>query len=90
MVLYVLGDDMKERINLPLYYKNFPFFYHPEDLKRSMEEIRQFLEHVPFLNNHDFTNRVLFSQEVKSNNTIEGYLDDIRLIKDRLFVKSCW
>ena len=82
MVLYVLGDDMKERINLPLYYKNFPFFYHPEDLKRSMEEIRQFLEHVPFLNNHDFTNRVLFSQEVKSNNTIEGYLDDIRLIKD--------
>ena len=73
---------MKDKNILPLDIAGIPFFYHAEDLKRISEEIHIFLEKASFLNNPDFANRVLFSQEVKSNNTIEGYLDDINLIKD--------
>ena len=73
---------MKDKNILPLDIAGIPFFYHAEDLKRISEETHIFLEKASFLNNPDFANRVLFSQEVKSNNTIEGYLDDINLIKD--------
>ena len=82
MIRYLSGDFMKEKQILPLDIMGIPLFYHEEDLKRICEETEIFLEKASFLNNPDFVNRVLFSQEVKSNNTIEGYLDDINLIKD--------
>ena len=81
MIGYQIGDFMKEKHVLPLDISGKFFFYHTEDLKRICEETSAFLEEAFFLNNLDFVYRVLFSQEVKSNNTIEGYLDDINLIK---------
>ena len=39
------------------------------------------LENMPFLDNLDFSKKVMFSHEIKSNNNIEGIIDDIDSIK---------
>ncbi len=45
------------------------------------EEIESFLIDENYMNNRKFAKRVLFSQEIKSNNTIEGITDDLLVIE---------
>lgn len=40
------------------------------------------LENKKFLDNIDFSKKVMFSHEIKSNNNIEGIIDDIDVIRD--------
>lgn len=48
------------------------------------EELELFLKDNKCMNNKEFANNVLFSQEIKSNNNIEGYNDDVGLVYDIL------
>lgn len=56
------------------------------------EEIESFLIDENYMNNRKFAKRVLFSQEIKSNNTIEGITDDLlvieRVINDASSIKD--
>ena len=45
------------------------------------EELESFLEDEDYMNNRRFAKKVLFSQEIKSNNTIEGITDDLLIIE---------
>ena len=48
------------------------------------EELELFLQDIKYMNNKEFANNVLFSQEIKSNNNVEGYNDDVGLVYDIL------
>ena len=45
-------------------------------------ELEEFLQNNKYMNNKSFSKGVLFSQEIKANNTIEGYKDDLALVWD--------
>lgn len=60
---------------------NKRFFITPDHLSIMKDELNDFLDREPLLNNLNFAKRVLFSQEIKANNSVEGYNDDIELIK---------
>lgn len=72
----------KKHTNLPLPVQNSYFYLIEEELKQLKEELETFLENMTYMNSLDFAKKVLLSQEIKSNNTIEGYLDDILLVQD--------
>ena len=57
------------------------FFITPKNLSAMKDELDDFLDREQHLNDLAFAKRVLFSQEIKANNSIEGYNDDIELIK---------
>lgn len=59
---------------------NLSFRYKIEKLKAIKEELEYFVENTNFVNQEDFTKKVLFPYEVKSNNAIEGYNEDITSI----------
>lgn len=72
---------MKSRLYLPLPLDNGSLFLVDDDLTPQKEELESLLGTINNMNNKDFSKRVLFGQEIKSNNTIEGYNDDISLVK---------
>lgn len=72
---------MKSRLYLPLPLDNGSLFLVDDDLTPQKEELESLLRTINNMNNKDFSKRVLFGQEIKSNNTIEGYNDDISLVK---------
>lgn len=47
-----------------------------------IEDLNYSLERKDFLNNIDFSKKVMFSHEIKNNNNIEGITDDIDSIRD--------
>lgn len=47
-----------------------------------VEDLNFCLENKKFLDNIDFSKKVMFSHEIKSNNNIEGITDDIDSIRD--------
>lgn len=53
------------------------------------EELESFLEDEDYMNNRIFAKKVLFSQEIKSNNTIEGITDDLLIIEKVISDASC-
>ena len=53
------------------------------------EELESFLEDEDYMNNRRFAKKVLFSQEIKSNNTIEGITDDLLIIEKVISDASC-
>ncbi len=53
-------------------------------LEEIKNELETFLEDNKYMNNRDFSKNVLFSYEIKANNTIEGYNDDISIVDDVL------
>lgn len=53
------------------------------------EELESFLENEDYMNNRRFAKKVLFSQEIKSNNTIEGITDDLLIIEKVISDASC-
>ena len=76
----VIVMEKKDKIILPLNIDQTNFFYRSSDLRSFQDEVNAFLEDIHFMKTRDFAYKVMFSQEVKSNNTIEGYLDDINLV----------
>ena len=78
----VIVMEKKDKIILPLNIDQTNFFYRSSDLRSFQDEVNAFLEDIHFMKTRDFAYKVMFSQEVKSNNTIEGYLDDITLVQN--------
>ena len=48
------------------------------------EELEEFLDGMKHLHTKAFAKDVMFSHEIKSNNQIEGYLDDVQLVKETI------
>ena len=68
-------------LELPIYEKrnlaiNENYY---QDIKNELEE---FLLDEDWLKKREFVQRILFNQEIKANNSIEGINDDLRLIED--------
>ncbi|MCI5879896.1 MAG: hypothetical protein MRZ34_03840, partial [Bacillales bacterium] len=68
-------------LELPIYEKrnlaiNENYY---QDIKNELEE---FLLDEDWLKRKEFVQRILFNQEIKANNSIEGINDDLRLIED--------
>lgn len=49
---------------------------------QTREELEEFLEGERHLQTKTFAKDVMFSHEIKTNNQIEGYFDDVKLVKD--------
>lgn len=58
-----------------------PFRINIDILKEIEEELELFLLEEDFMNTRDFSKKVMFSQEIKANNTVEGYNDSVSFIK---------
>lgn len=77
-----------EYLELPL--KNGkPLKINYDKFKDVREELESFLEDEDYMNNRRFAKKVLFSQEIKSNNTIEGITDDLLIIEKVISDASC-
>ena len=50
--------------------------------KKIEEELESFLDNKKHLHTKAFAKDVMFSHELKANNQIEGYYDDVKLVKD--------
>lgn len=69
---------------LPLTLDKGKLYLVSDKLKEKKEELELFLQDNKYMNSKEFSKNVLFSQEIKANNTIEGYNDDIGLVYDVL------
>lgn len=58
-----------------------PFRINIDILKEIEEELEIFLLEEDFMNTRDFSKKVMFNQEIKANNTVEGYNDSVSFIK---------
>ncbi len=73
-MLYKKLDLISERGN--------NFYYSEEILKDIYRELLLFLENTSNLDNLHFAKKMLFSHEIKANNQVEGYGDDLLLIEN--------
>ena len=69
---------------LPLSIDKGKLYLINDKLKKRVEELELFLQDNKYMNSKEFSKNVLFSQEIKNNNTIEGYNDDVGLVYDIL------
>ncbi len=71
---------MKEKLNL---YKTDgnSFYYKEEVIKPIVENMEIFLESSPIVFQKEITEKIMINQEIKTNNQIEGYLDNLDYIK---------
>lgn len=58
-----------------------PFRINIYILKEIEDELELFLLEEDFMNTRDFSKKVMFNQEIKANNTVEGYNDSVSFIK---------
>ena len=58
-----------------------PFRINIDILKEIEDELEVFLLEEDFMNTRDFSKKVMFNQEIKANNTVEGYNDSVSFIK---------
>ena len=58
-----------------------PFRINIDILKKIEEELEILLLEEEFMNTRDFSKKVMFNQEIKANNTVEGYNDSVSFIK---------
>ena len=76
-------NDQFQRLNLPLKLADQRhLFVNINKLTLLKEELDSFLEHNRYMNTKEFSENVLFSQEIKFNNSIEGYNDDVGIINE--------
>lgn len=61
--------------------KNMRFYYRDDLLKQSKEELVRFLEWDKNMDSLEFAKKMMYSHELKANNQVEGYQDDIELIE---------
>lgn len=57
------------------------FFIRNSVLLDLIKELESFLEQASFMNSKTFSKKVMFTHEIKANNTIEGINDDVTLIE---------
>lgn len=57
------------------------FTINREYLSDIVRELESFLEEQDFMNNKTFSKKVLFTHEIKANNTVEGINDSVSLIE---------
>lgn len=57
------------------------FFIYNSVLFDIIKELESFLEEASFMNSKTFSKSVMFTHEIKANNTIEGINDDVTLIE---------
>lgn len=70
-------------INLPLDKTNGKSFHiHEDSLKSITSELEAFLQKKHHLNTKAFATDVMFSHELKANNLVEGYTDDLNAVKE--------
>lgn len=75
---------------LPLLIDSRPLFIVEDDIKRLSEELDIFISqsNMKYMNTLKFSKDVLFSHEIRANNSIEGYNDDVELIDEVISKKS--
>lgn len=74
---------METRTHVELYNENdWKFYYYAGILKPFQEELESFLEWDKKMDNLSYVKKVLFSHELKANNLVEGYGDNIEIIDD--------
>lgn len=69
---------------LPLTIEKEKLYLIRDLIEPKKEELELFLQDNKYMNSKEFSNNVLFSQEIKANNNIEGYNDDVGLVYDIL------
>lgn len=80
MLVYRTGDFMnKLYLNLPL--NKSKLFIIPEKFQLVKYNLEEIINENAFMKNKSFSTKVLFGEEIKSNNTIEGYNDNIEEVK---------
>lgn len=72
---------MNKRIILPLKNNNRYFYINEDMLKEKEEELEEFILKSGKMDTLSFAKKVLLFNEVQSNNSVEGYYDDIEKIK---------
>ncbi len=75
--------------NIATEYLELPLKINYDKFNDVREELESFLEDEDYMNNRIFAKKVLFSQEIKSNNTIEGITDDLLIIEKVISDASC-
>lgn len=71
-------------LKLPLTINNGKLYLVLDKLQTRIEELELFLQDNKYMNSKEFSKNVLFSHEIKANNNIEGYNDDVGLVYDIL------
>ena len=56
-------------------------YINSESLMQIKSELEEFIKFIP-MNNLSFAKNVMLSEEIKSNNLVEGYLDDLKHIDE--------
>ena len=72
---------MNNKIILPLKNNNRYFYINENMLKEKEEELEEFILKSGKMDTLSFAKKVLLFNEVQSNNSVEGYYDDIEKIK---------
>ena len=72
---------MNNKIILPLKNNNRYFYINEDVLKEKEEELEEFILKSGKMDTLSFAKKVLLFNEVQSNNSVEGYYDDIEKIK---------
>lgn len=72
---------MAEKLPLPLLTKP-ELRIRPERYESTAEEVQEFIESTSHLNTKTFAKDVMFSHEIKANNSVEGYYDDVKFVKE--------
>lgn len=82
---------MNKTILLPLQMEIKDLYLNIDKIKEKKESLEFYLEDEKKMHTNDFAKKVLLSNEVQSNNSVEGYYDDIdkikEVVKKREFVK---
>lgn len=71
---------MSKKVQLPLFMDKRNLYLEEDLLKEKKEKIEKFIENEKNMMSLEFAKKVLPSNEVQSNNMIEGYYDDIEKI----------
>lgn len=80
---------MQKRIYLDLPKENGPrFYYRNEPLEQSKNELVKFLEWDKNMASLTFAKKMMYSHELKANNQVEGYTDDLELIENVIAKKT--
>ena len=81
---------MNKKIILPLKNNNRYFYINEDMLKEKEEELEEFILKSGKMDTLSFAKKVLLFNEVQSNNSVEGYYDDIEKIKKSVNEKKIY
>ncbi|MDD2435386.1 MAG: Fic family protein [Bacilli bacterium] len=71
------------RVDIPLKcIGNRKLYMNSKRFQILKEDLEQFLDGEKYMNSKTFSKKVLLSHEVQSNNIVEGYGDDVQIVKD--------